>query len=560
MTRETETQLCNSSSLFFGHVAFVLVVLASTTSDTLARSENSDAQPSLTLLKEAMLDQDVKSSKHIKSKIVRDIGDLVELDSEYERFQSIEELIANVSEARLVELLRDSEQVQGDTLRLVLQCRVFSQLARQNPTKALVHALEYPDSQQGFYVGSVFNSWGKEDLRSALAYASNLEFPQKKIALEAILQYGTGADLDSLPELASDLEIDIESLDFWQGSIDSNNVDQLNHAWDALLGDQHCDFYQTDLLENIAILLIDLKGNRIVRRLSTSILDLATRSRLLESMLIEISRESWGKGLRPAFRLAVDLHLDQMDKPLIGVVKQWTRLVPSDAFHAVSRIKLKNLRQPLLRIVVNEMAVRNPHFDLFLYINISDELLRWGQSRALASVAREKPRRASQLLETRCCEQIWNDAELETVHGLAEQNLEDALDWVVARAKRKKVSLDLWRVVLSRLASDQPRIAFQTALEQPIDDVEIGPEVVVVSSVAQSNLTLAFELLAEVRKGPTKTVAYQELASELSNPSDLRTAIKLAIRLPISERALFYSILTGAWTSQAPVQPLETVE
>lgn len=107
-------------------------------------------------------------------------------------------------------------------------------------------------------------------------------------------------------------------------------------------------------------------------------------------------------------------------------------------------------------------------------------------------------------------------------------------------------------MLLGKLARDDPRMALQTALSQPIDNSRIGLELSVIGEVAATDHELAYKMLSQVRGGLTRKYSYQEVGKAFIRHNEPNRALNLALDLPKNERRGYYNQIVHQWARSQP--------
>lgn len=180
--------------------------------------------------------------------VVRDIDELLDLDTDFHKYRALHSMVRNTSDARLDEMLRQSEKVEDRNLRRSLQHYVLNQIARRQPERALDVALNFPSADTRFLISGVFRGWAITDLEAALNRAKKLEEPNRTIALEAILVYGHRMAMDQDRDLRLELGEDIYVDDLLEKSYSQLSVEELERAWHSMIDSPFLGYFRTSSL------------------------------------------------------------------------------------------------------------------------------------------------------------------------------------------------------------------------------------------------------------------------------------------------------------------------
>jgi hypothetical protein len=114
--------------------------------------------------------------------------------------------------------------------------------------------------------------------------------------------------------------------------------EELNHAWKQALDSFLLGESRTQALTDIALVWIENDGYQVIRSICRSIPNMVNQSQILRSVLERTAQTE----PRVAFELAMECHENQMDLPLIDVVKAWAQREPLEALEP-SQILSKQL-------------------------------------------------------------------------------------------------------------------------------------------------------------------------------------------------------------------------
>lgn len=512
-------------------------------------SSSSEVWPSDVLLWFARLPFDDELSADPYEVVVRDLDDLLALDTEFHRYQATFAMVYNSTDARLVEILEQSEEIEDNILQRNLQHYIMRELAQRQPDRALSIALRIPSQNTRFLISGVFRTWAIEDLDAATDRAMKLAQPNRTTAIESILVYNDRLSNERRRDLALALGegYDVDTL--LGRSYSELSVEELKQAWDVMLDSHFLGTPKNATLQNIATAWIDEEDLDIIRSECRSLPNLYDRSRVLHLILKQLSYTD----LRAAFDLAVDCHENQMDWPLTSIVDTWAQREPIDALKAVSNLDLSSLRLPLQRIVVEEWAkndaeaiLRNP--DL-----LPNDLQEWGVANAVETVSLFSPRRASRLI-SRVHADFMEDVEFSVALHWTNFSWRAPLRWLELRSKNRKVSVDSWFAVLRRIGKENPKRALDIARRYSSQYEGDGLEFVGILAVAENDVSQAKLLLSQLDEGRPKSVATRELGEFLVIRNQFDEAIELRDLLTGSERNAYLQDLFDYWAESDPVQ------
>ena len=516
-------------------------------------TNSSEISPSSILLWRAGLLSDEELSAIPRLTRVRDIDELLALDADFHKYRAIDLLLIHgqSTHARLVEILEQSEEIEDRNLRRCLQQHVLHAMARQQPERALDIALSFPSDNTRSLINGVFHAWESSDFDAAVDRAKKLGEPNRTVALESILVYSFRLSDSQQREFALELGEDHDVDGLLGRSYSQLSVEELKQAWISMIDSHFVDSYRYAHLLFMADAWLDISNYQFqfISSICHSMPNVYERSEILNFLLKQVSETD----LRPAFELAVECHENQMDDPLTTVVRAWGHREPLEALAAISNMELTSLRYPLRRIVVDEWASTVPNEILRNPELLPNDLRDWGVSRAVIEVAWNSPRRAARLI-SRVHVDYVDEVEAIIAARLSDLSWKVAMQWLVTRSKRGKVSVNSWSEVLRDVAREDPKRAFRIARHHSHKNEEDGLEFIVVMEVAYKDVRQAKLFLAQMSDTRAKFVASRGLGEYLVALDCFTEAIELRDLLVENEQSEYLHGLFDFWAKSDPVQ------
>ena len=113
------------------------------------------------------------------------------------------------------------------------------------------------------------------------------------------------------------------------------------------------------------------------------------------------------------------------------------------------------------------------------------------------------------------------------------------------------------------LVEHDAEFAMQIALQEPLVDQsssELGLEVDLIRSVAKTDVEQALSMLAQVRDGQTKVMAYSVAGSTLASSGEPDRAIELGLQLDESVQDDYFNFLVSDWAYKDPLGLFDSLE
>ena len=215
------------------------------------------------------------------------------------------------------------------------------------------------------------------------------------------------------------------------------------------------------------------------------------------------------------------------------VVHQWAQSDPKAAITAVSTLEGQSVKRLLADQVMGSWAAQDPYDLLDAIHTLPRDSQPVGQEKALIAIAKSSPQAASNLLGEISDREARDRAATGIATNWALQDIAEALHWIENDRVVAHLKGDLRRWAITSLLQVDPRLAFESAKELPLDFSGVGLEALTLSVLASWDLDRAIRMLPEVsRNDGTKEFAYGSIiGSLLYEHDDFRQAMDLYILL-----------------------------
>ncbi|MXZ45321.1 MAG: hypothetical protein F4Z01_10195 [Gammaproteobacteria bacterium] len=257
---------------------------------------------------------------------------------------------------------------------------------------------------------------------------------------------------------------------------------------------------------------------------------------------------------------------------LSHVLRIWFEQDRSAAIKAVEEIESNDLRYDLQYTIASIWAHREPRY-ILQNLDVIPEEVRYVAIREGVAIIAE-----SSLQEAGDCAMQIEDSSSRTIAIQAllpiwsKKDPNSLLDWILKDSSNTRLIDELREQLVYHTLDSDPVRAFQLAREHPIVDWEpgwggqirksqlmipsdtpgVGLEAQILRDIAESDLDLAKELLADVRDGITKRVAMLQVGRALRYQGDIQEAIDLAQELTDTEQDWYFSLIIFDWIKGDP--------
>lgn len=338
---------------------------------------------------------------------------------------------------------------------------------------------------------------------------------------------------------------------------DNLHVDKpIEDMWNELIADEYPNVAQLGDLVRIAKDWMDEAGFGVIHRVNDSLTNPIVQNAVISAVLHHATQTDAESALQHALRLSGS----RRDLALSAVVSAWVSFDPIQAMNTISAMRVGSLRRQLLEKLVRAWAEHDPLTVLKDIELVPENLRKLGEREALIALARTDPEGTTAFIGDISDTELKFTLTLELASNWFDQDPNAALDW--ALSGNTFVRNQVLTMILGKLAREDPRLALQTALSQPVDKSQIGLEVTVIAEVAATNLELAFKMLSQVRKGLTQKFSYLEVGKALVRNNETKRALSLALELPEGEheRGAYYNHIVHQWARYQPKSLVEHME
>ncbi len=488
-------------------------------------------------------------------KVLRDLDDLDQFKSSFERGLALRNLLLNSDEAQVANLLNQSEDLFSNNQRYGIQTVVIRRFAQLNPKLALRHVREMSErNYPAQFVGVVYQEWAHSNLDEAIAHARTLDDDWRQSALYAIVQERNDLSEEVLKSIARDLGNEQIAITAIVRQKLEDAMEDPERAWNEYAINMQDDRQHMWSIAEVASVWVEQSGLGVLDQIYQSLTNVEVRQHVMRNVLLEVATSNPAE----AFRIALTVENDQYHNIARNVISTWARSNPQAALTAASSVEKKTLRRELEEEVVDTWAYEEPH----RVLDSVDSLPRYVQASAISSalgqIVRESPEEAVSLIAGMDPGATRLSAASTVASNWSYQDPKAVLDWVLNEPSVEDLRPQLLSGILYRIVSVDPELAMSAALSQPIEEGEegmrrgMGMELNVISSLSYSDLDKALELLPRVRKGPTKLQAYQMVSGALIRNGDIDEALNMARQFPESERSDFYIAVATAWAGSDP--------
>ena len=455
-------------------------------------------------------------------------------------------ILLEANAEQLAKLFDESKRLRDSTWRQEVQSTILSRLTMINPGIAIVYARESPVEVRQKLLESVFGEWSLQDLRKAVDAGQHLDFPEKEIALKAILH--TNVDLPEEQRIAIGQRFGDEKLA--QRLIDANRalalVDTPHRAWEVMMADGLDVRFRLSSLIDIAQTLVNRDGIGVLSEIRAHGVGVNSYYPIYHVLVPSIARANPERVFSQA---AANPDLQFLLRKVAAV---WAETNPVEALEAVYRLDDAEDKMWLTSSIMQSWSEIDPRELLENRAVFPREIESDVIVSAIVELAKTEPREAVGLLENLHIEEEerWALAEL-LVNVWSENDPDATLDWVLSSATHQNpVRGRMIENSISGLARTDPKRAMEMALNPLSPDWPEALDYSVIWELSRTNVNAASELLPRVSE-EYRLSCYIRVGRRYIEEGNPQRTLDLATHLDSAQRLEYYSSTFQWWATIA---------
>lgn len=352
-------------------------------------------------------------------------------------------------------------------------------------------------------------------------------------------------------------------IDSTEGRSHSTTFNDPVSAWYALKNDEEENIAQLNTFLDVASAWANRDGLEVIDRVRESL----GFSVVANAVVLSVLHQAVQTDPHAAFQSAISLSSKSRKDALSSIVGLWAQTDPREALKALKSASLGGSRNDLFESLIDAWSESNPKNLLASLTELPERLRQKAEQQGMFGVARTSPPDAVEFLS-----QLPDDPNdyrrYELAFEIAEHwskvDAHAALDWVSTipfpGESNKRPQRMLLSKVLGNLAKEDPNLALQAALNDPMGRFGHGLEPYVVSSIAQSDTDQAISMLSRVREGATKAASYRSVGRALADQGSFDRALNLGLSLPDDQQSNYYCAVFSRWAKTDPGTLFKTLD
>ena len=484
------------------------------------------------------------------------LADLLSYQSNFHLSLNLHKELENTNEEQLQSLLEESQSMEQNSRKQLVQQAIFRRYASLDPRRAVKQVSRMPGIQQADLLATVFGEWALSHLDDAVAGAKQLDGLRRVAALRGILE--SRDDLSDALRIGIGRQLgnELVAQNILTQSNISDAIKDPETAWDTLIGDDVLDTAQTGRFIQIAEAWIVKDGMSVLARINDTLTDKTSKTSVLTTVIHKLVQAD----ARAVFDFARTVENDARNSLIVNVVNAWARLDPEAALAAVQSVESKSLRTLLEHRIAASWGSTSPREVLENLDLLPESAQDSAKSSAIASLAQIAPEEAANLMAGMDGSQQRLMTAFQVLSEWANSDPLAALEWTLNNPEVEDLQTTLLPSILYQVASKDPQIAFDIARQQPLGENGVGLEGQVLSNIALMDIDKALALLAQVREGPTLSYAVSSVGRALLRIDDVDEAWGLAQQLPESQRLDYYQTIVDSWAASDGTELYESID
>ncbi|MXZ43604.1 MAG: hypothetical protein F4Z01_01290 [Gammaproteobacteria bacterium] len=505
---------------------------------------------------------DIRGSRGI-NEVPTKVDQLVFPKLSFERKATIVSWVSTLTDDEIVNWLDQSTAsswiVSLDN-RTDLQTTLLQKLSSSAPDRAMDFALARDDQRQAYSMANtVLQTWANTDLERAVARVKELEEQARYYCLNSLLNVRDDLPLEQMRKIAIELGDERSAFYMYFQNLTKDDIENPRDTWWEIL-----DIANRESMQSAAGISLSIVAASWVEDSGLDVLD---------ELVSSISNDSEYVSILPQILRGVSLnHPEEVFDYLISnlgdqateiiqnsnIPSVWARKNPKGMIEKANTLPASRFRQAFVRNAVWRWAVNNPSQLLEQLAVVPPGERERASSRAIQELTKNSPTEAAEYVMQVEDEELRLQLAQSFIQSWAYTDLETAKEWVLSLPVAEPMRASLVGPLTRSMAQNDPKGAFEFALQQPIEEqefpgglVSIAPEVSILRTIAHQDIDLAIEMLPQVRT-EGRASACTSLGSMLLLQGDTEQALGLVEHIPEKEQKGYYQMIATLWSSNDP--------
>ncbi len=339
-------------------------------------------------------------------------------------------------------------------------------------------------------------------------------------------------------------------------------IQDVGAAWDEFMDEhaqnlQELNDEQRELLKRIALARVRDEGGDALNSIVESLPSEDQRIGLIDSLLADLVQND------PQLAFDGVLCLSQKFRRsyLRDVAWNWAKFDPQSALDHIYAVVLDiDQREELSDAVIRKWAAQSPKEILENLNELPTESQSHGKLEAFRFLSMQAPETAATMIGVIEDPRNRQTIARKVARNWLKRDVSEAMGWVQTSPELEAIRRQVLEVVLPDLAESDSNLAFNTALQHPIQESEVGLEVFVILKLAFTDTDQALVFLQNVRSGASKVAAYTAVGTKLGRDGELDRGLELASELPEPTRETYSASVVADWGFHNPSEVADRMD
>ncbi|MYD45555.1 MAG: hypothetical protein F4W92_04315 [Gammaproteobacteria bacterium] len=480
-------------------------------------------------------DEDV--NRQISLRSLQENSDASHFGSFFARTKAILTYVANADIELVQQLWKASKKLQAPEFQEELQHRVIQRWAVLDPAIALDAVMdELPIQRQSVAIELIYREWSLSNLEDAISRAQALSDESRDSAVTGIVLGREDLSPKELREIARRLDRGLVAIITLKETKNDIVIDVPEQEWNVFVS-ENVDKFQ--YLGDDEFQMLTEIGHSWVLQHGVTVFEEMQASLPENTPLLRTVTSVAEKLISTHPQLALDFVLKGVDQEqelgyhelAIELIARWAETDPSAALEATKGIKAYSMRRQMHRLVFEQWVSPDPNVLLDGLGELPDDLQNLAHEIALTELAKHSPQTVIGMLSDLSVRGHRDQVAKAIVSSWALIDLSSTLEWIASEPLVAHRIGSLKELAFKTLASTDPQLALEIALQQPLKDNGESWEEDVIHEVILWDIDTAVTMIPSARTSETRFRSYDFAVMVSLFTSDFEFASDLFVEL-----------------------------
>ena len=464
-------------------------------------------------------------------------SDATQFGSFFARTKAILTYVTNADIERVQQVWRESKRLQYPGFQEELQHKLIQRWAILDPYEAIeIVKKELPTHGQSSAIELIYREWSLSSLEDAITYAQDLSVKHQESAVTGIVLAREDLSSHQLREIARRLNSEVVAIELLKATRNDIVIDVPVQEWNVFVS-KHLDRFQS--LSDDDLRMLTEIGHSWVLQDGVTVFEEMQASLPENTSLLSAVTGVAEKLISTHPQLAFDFVLKGVDKEqelgyhelAIELIALWAKTEPNQALKATKNVKAYSMRRQMHRRVFEHWASPDPYILLERLTELPDELQNLAHEIALTELAKHSPETVTGLLGDLSVRGHRDQVAKAIVSSWASIDLSSTLEWIASEPLVAHRRASLKELAFKTLATTDPQLAMEIALQQPLKANGESWEGEVIHEVISWDMDTAVSMIPRARTSETRFQSYNFAVIVSLFDSDFEFASELFVDL-----------------------------